>query len=42
LRAGDDRSDSGAHDVIGDAPARDPDTVAGLGRAVAEGLLAGA
>ncbi|WP_339913675.1 beta-N-acetylhexosaminidase [uncultured Brevundimonas sp.] len=32
----------GAHDIIGDrAYARDPDTVARLGRAAAEGLLAG-
>ena len=32
----------GAHDIIGDrAYARDPETVAQLGRAVAEGLLAG-
>jgi len=32
----------GAHDIIGDrAYARDPDTVAVLGRAAAEGLLAG-
>ena len=33
---------AGAHDIIGDrAWARDPDTVAQLGRAAAEGLLAG-